>query len=70
MGLTQKSFELSEEKLLEINQAIDERMKNFYENNPDEDPLDSMSVTFHFIFGVGRYLDIRTVGKSISVDLD
>jgi hypothetical protein len=29
-----------------------------------------MSVTFNFVFGYGRDLDVDVAGKTISVDLD
>jgi hypothetical protein len=29
-----------------------------------------MSVTFNFVFGYGRDLDVHVAGKTISVDLD
>lgn len=70
MGLTQEDFRISQEKLNEMNAAIKQAVSGYFERNPDEDPLDGMSVTFNFAFGFGRDLDVRVAGKTISFDLD
>ena len=70
MGLTQDDFRISQDKLDELNAAIKKAVSGYFERNPDEDPLDSMSVTFNFVFGFGRDLDVHGAGKTISVDLD
>lgn len=70
MGLTQDDFRISQDKLDELNAAIEQAVSGYFERNPDEDPLDSMSVTFNFVFGFGRDLDVDVAGKTISVDLD
>lgn len=70
MGLTQEDFRISQDKLNEMNAAINQAVSGYFERNPDEDPLDGMSVTFNFAFGFGRDLDVRVAGKTISFDLD
>lgn len=70
MGLTQNDFQIPHDKLEHLNAEIDRAVSDYFERNPDEDPLDSMSVTFNFVFGFGRDLDARVAGKIISFDLD
>ena len=70
MGLTQNDFKIPQEKLDELNAAIEQEVSGYFARNPDADPLDSMSVTFDFAFGFGRDLYVRVAGKTISVDLD
>jgi len=70
MGLTQNDFKIPKDKLDELNASVERAVSDFFERNPDADPLDSMSVTFNFVFGYGRDLDAHVAGKTISVDLD
>jgi hypothetical protein len=70
MGLTQDDFKIPQEKLDELNAAIEQEVSGYFARNPDADPLDSMSVTFDFAFGFGRDLYVRVAGKTISVDLE
>jgi hypothetical protein len=70
MALTQDDFKIPQDKLDELNVAIEQEVSGYFERNPDEDPLDGMSVTFNFAFGFGRDLDVHVAGKTISVDLD
>ena len=70
MGLTQNDFKIPKDKLDELNESVERAVSDFFERNPDADPLDSMSVTFNFVFGYGRDLDAHVAGKTISVDLD
>lgn len=68
MGLTQEHLVLSDAQLQRINDAIERRLSAFYQQHPDEDPPDSMSVTFTFVFGFGREIEIRVGGLSIAID--
>jgi hypothetical protein len=70
MGLTQNDFKIPQDKLDELNASIERAVSDYFERNLNEDPLDSMSVTFNFVFGYGRDLDVDVAGKTISVDLD
>lgn len=70
MALTQDDFKIPQDKLDELNVAIEQAVSGYFDRNPDEDPLDGMSVTFNFAFGFGRDLDVHVAGKTISVDLD
>ncbi len=70
MGLTQDDFKISQDKLDELNAAIEQAVSGYFERNPDEDPPDGMSVTFNFAFGLGRDLDVLVVGQTISIELD
>ena len=70
MGLKQDDFKIPKETLDKLNAAIESTVSEFFMRNPDEDPLDGMSVTFNFVFGFGRDLDVRVAGKTISFDLD
>jgi hypothetical protein len=70
MGLTQNDFKIPQDKLDELNASIERAVSDYFERNPNEDPLDSMYVTFNFVFGYGRDLDVDVAGKTISVDLD
>lgn len=69
MGLTQNDFKIAQDTLDELNATIERAVSDYYERNPNEDPLDSMSVTFNFVFGYGRDLDVHVAGKTISIDL-
>ena len=70
MGLTQNDFQIPQDTLDELNASIQRAVSDYFERNPNQDPLDSMSVTFNFAFGFGRDLDVHVAGKTISVDLD
>lgn len=70
MGLKQDDFRIPQDKLDELNAAIAQAVSGYFDRNPDEDPLDGMSVTFNFAFGFGRDLDVLVAGKTISVELD
>jgi 6-phosphogluconolactonase/glucosamine-6-phosphate isomerase/deaminase len=70
MGLAQNDFKIPEDTLDELNGSTERAMSDYFERNPNEDPLDSMSVTFKFIFGCRRVLDLHVAGKRISVDLN
>lgn len=69
MGLTQNDFNIPQDTLDELNASSERAVSDYYERNPGEDPLDSMSVTFNFVFGFGRDLDVHVAGKTISIDL-
>ena len=69
MGLTQNDFKIAQDTLDELNATIERAVSDYYERNPNEDLLDSMSVTFNFVFGYGRDLDVHVAGKTISIDL-
>lgn len=70
MALTQEDFQVPQDKLDEMNTAIEQAVSEYFERSPDADPLDGMMVVFNFAFGVGRDLDVFVAGKTISVDLD
>ncbi len=70
MALTQDDFKIPPTQLDELNASIEREVSGYFARNPEADPLDSMSVTFNFVFGYGRDLDVRVAGKTISVDLD
>ncbi len=70
MGLTQDDFRIPQDKLNELNAAIEQAASGYFKRNPDEDPPDSMSVTFNFAFGLGRDLYVHVVGQTISIELD
>lgn len=70
MALTQDDFKIPQEKLNELNAAIQRAVSDYFARSPEADPLDGMSVTFNFAFGFGRDLDAHVAGKIISVDLD
>lgn len=70
MALTQDDFKIPQEKLDELNAAIQRAVADYFARSPEADPLDGMSVTFNFAFGFGRDLDAHVAGKTISVDLD
>lgn len=69
MGLKHDDFQLTDEQLDRLNTAIDEKMTAFYRDKPDADPPDAMAVTFNFVFGWGRSIDVRIGGLSIEMDL-
>lgn len=58
------------EKLDELNAAVESTVSEYFKRSPDTDPLDGMSVTVNFAFGLGRDLDAHAAGKTISVNLD
>ena len=70
MALTQDDFKISQEKLDELNVEIQNAVSGYCARSPEADPLDGMSVTFNFAFGLGRDVDAHVAGKIISVDLD
>jgi hypothetical protein len=70
MALTQSDFKIPQKQLDELNASIEREVSGYFARNPDADPLDSMSVTFNFVFGFGRDLNVCVAGKTISVDLD
>lgn len=70
MALTQDDFKIPQEKLDELNVAIEREVSGYFARNPDAEPLDGMLVVFNFAFGFGRDLDVHVAGKTISVDLD
>jgi hypothetical protein len=70
LGLKQDDFRIPQEKLDDLNRAIEQAVLEYFACNPEADPLDSMSVTFNLVFGFGRDLDVHIAGKTISVDLD
>lgn len=69
MGLSKSDLELSEAQLSRLNAAVAARMERFYRENPDEDPPDHMSVTFNFVFGFGRELEVSIGGIEVPFDL-
>lgn len=70
MALTQEDFKVPQDKLDELNAAIEQAVSDYFARSPEADPLDGISVTFNFAFGFGRELDAHVAGKIISVDLD
>lgn len=70
MGLTHDDFKIPQDKLNELNAAIEQAVSGYFARNPDEDPPDGMSVTFNFAFGLGRDLYVNVVGQTISIELD
>lgn len=70
MGLTQDDFKIPQDTLDELNAEIESAVSEFFLRNPNEDPLDGISVTFNFTFGYGRDLDVCIAGKTISFELD
>lgn len=70
MALTQDDFKISPDKLDELNAGIERAVAEYFASSPEADPLDAVSVTFNFVFGIGRELDAEVAGKIISVDLD
>ncbi len=70
MGLIQDDFKVPQETLDKLNVTINEAVTEYFARNPDADPLDSMSVTFNFAFGIGRDLDVHVAGEIISVELN
>jgi hypothetical protein len=70
VGLTEDDFKITQEKLDELNNAIGQAVSGYFERNPDEDPLDGMSVTFTFTPGLGRDLYVCVAGDTILVELD
>lgn len=67
MALTRDQFSLTDEELKSINDAIAKRVSAIYENNPDEDPLDGVSVLFSFTPGLGRDVEVLLAGQQISI---
>lgn len=70
MALRKADLELTEVQVDRINEAIAHRLDAFYRDNPDADPPDSMSITFSFVFGLGRSVDVQVGGLEVPVNLD
>ncbi len=70
MGLRKTDLELTEVQLDHINEAVSRRLDAFYRENPDADPPDSMSITFNFVFGLGRSVEVHVGGLEVPVSLD
>lgn len=70
MALTQDAFTIPAETLDALNAAIEQAVSDYYRRSPDADPLDAMSVTFNFVFGWGRELNVYVAGKHLEFDLD
>lgn len=69
MGLKHDDLRLTDDQLKRLNDAIDEKTTTFHRANPDADPPDAMTVTFNFVFGWGRSIDVRIGGLSFEMDL-
>ncbi len=69
MGLTRTDLELTEAQLDRLNAAVAARLDAFYRDNPDADPPDHLSVTFTFLPGLGRELEVRVGGLEVPLDL-
>jgi hypothetical protein len=67
MSLTRSDFDLTDDELKKLNSTIQKAVSDRLANSPDEDPPDALSVTFNFIFGVGRDLEINLAGLSHEV---
>lgn len=70
MGLKLDDFQMSPDKLDEMNRAIEKAVSEYFARSTEADPLDGISVTFNFVFGFGRDLEVHVAGKTISLDLD
>lgn len=70
MALTQDDFKIPKTDLEELNEAIEQEVSDYYARSPEAEPLDGISVTFNFAFGLGRDLDAQVAGTIVSVDLD
>ena len=70
MAPAQDDFKIPPEKLDELNAAVESTVSEYFKRSPDADPLDGISVTVNFAFGLGRDLDAHAAGKTISVNLD
>lgn len=70
MGLTRSDLELTEAQLDRLNAAVSARLDAFFQENPEADPPDAMSVTFNFVFGFGRDLEVQVGGLNVPFDLD
>ena len=70
MGLTKVDLELTQVQLDRLNAAVAARLDKFYREHPDVDPPDAMSVTFTFVFGFGREVDVRVGGFEVPFSVD
>lgn len=70
MALTQQDFQVPQDKLDEMNTAIEQAVSEYFKRSTEADPLDGMIVVFNFAFGLGRNLVVHVADKTISVDLD
>ena len=70
MGLTRQDLELTEAQLARLNAAVADRLDAFYGANPEADPADAMTVTFTFVFGWGREVEVRVGGLEVPFSLD
>lgn len=68
MALTTEDFSLTEAELAKINEFIRETVDAFYARNPDEDPLDQVSVNFEFAAGLGRFVTVSIAGKEMELE--
>lgn len=69
MGLKRSDLDLNEIQIESINAAISARLERFYLENPEADPPESMSITFNFVFGLGRTLEVRVGDLDIPITL-
>ena len=69
VGLRLNNFRVSKDTLEQLKSDIERGVFEYFERNPDEEPLDSISVTFNFVVGFGRNLNVKVADKIFSFDL-
>jgi hypothetical protein len=68
MALEQSDFTVSESEIAALNAAVAKASEEYHAASPDADPLDEMSVTFNFVPGFGRTIELRIAGQTIDID--
>ena len=67
MALTRNDFLLSDKDLEKLNGAIQKKVAELLAESAEEDPPDALSVTFNFVFGFGRNIEVSLAGTHLEL---